>query len=171
MTQTKSKARVKQSGEVFTPPELINQMLDKLPITVWSDASKTFLEPSAGDGNFLIALKERLLAAGHSEKNILDNMLFSIELIPDNHWTLQHRLGYLIDGKPNPKLWKNDVSKYFTISEAHPLGLQLSNTQPYHEKLNLQPSQIYHHINHICYNALEYDMSFGRQSENSLLLY
>src|SRR3989339_1601510 len=33
------------SDEVFTPPQLANQMLDILPKEIWSDKSITFLDP------------------------------------------------------------------------------------------------------------------------------
>lgn len=159
----KPKSRIKQSGEVFTPATLIHEMLDKLPSKVWSNPNLTWLEPSAGDGNFLIEIKARLLQAGHNEKHILDNMLFSIELIDDNHWVLQHRLGYLVDGMPNPKFWnEEDIDTWFKISEAHPQSLALNDYNPYADKIGLEKTQVLHHINHVCWSALEYDMSFGR---------
>ena len=42
----KRKVRRKQTAEDFTPPELVNEMLDKLPVEVFSDPSKTFLDNS-----------------------------------------------------------------------------------------------------------------------------
>lgn len=32
------------NDEVFTPPEVANQMLDLLPPEIWQDSSATFLE-------------------------------------------------------------------------------------------------------------------------------
>ena len=32
------------SDEVFTPPDVANQMLDQLPKEIWSDESATFLD-------------------------------------------------------------------------------------------------------------------------------
>ena len=153
----KSEIRVKQTGEVFTPPALIKEMLDRLPAEVWANPNKTWLEPSAGDGNFLVEIKRRLLKEGHSEKHILENMLFSIELIDDNHWLLQHRLGYLIDGMPNPLLDKDN----FLIAKAHPLTADFRTVGPY-TQIGLEADEILHHRNHVCWSALEYDMTFGR---------
>ena len=51
----RSKERIKQTGEVFTPLELVDEMLSKLPEEVWAP-DKTFLEPSCGDGNFLVRI-------------------------------------------------------------------------------------------------------------------
>lgn len=44
---------IKTRGEVFTPTPLVNEMLDKLPLEVFSDPTKTFLDNSCGDGQFL----------------------------------------------------------------------------------------------------------------------
>ena len=161
------RTRVKLSGEVFTPRSLIREMLNRLPNSVWFDPNKTWLEPSAGDGNFLVEVKARLLQAGHDEKHILDNMLFSVELIDDNHWVLQHRLGYLVDGMPNPKFWSEEEQlTKFKVAKIHPLTQDLNQNNPYHEKLGLERDEVLHHINHVCWTALEYDMSFSRTDDS-----
>ena len=167
LKMNKTTSRIKQTGEVFTPRSLIREMLDKLPNSVWFDPNKTWLEPSAGDGNFLVEVKARLLQAGHDEKHILDRMLFSIELIDDNHWALQHRLGYLVDGNPNPKFWSNGEN--FEIAKIHPLTQDLNQNNPYHEKLGLNRDEVLHHRNHVCWTALEYDMSFGERDNPPIL--
>lgn len=48
------------SDEVFTPPELANQMLDLLPEELWSDESATFLDPACKSGVFLREIAKRL---------------------------------------------------------------------------------------------------------------
>jgi type I restriction-modification system DNA methylase subunit len=50
---------IKQRGEVFTPNKLVKQMLGKLPESVFSDSTKTFLDNSCGNGQFLFAVMER----------------------------------------------------------------------------------------------------------------
>ena len=48
--------RIKQTSEVFTPTPLVQEMLDKLEKedpTLFSDPTKTFLDNSCGDGQFL----------------------------------------------------------------------------------------------------------------------
>lgn len=62
----KSKDRVKDFGEVFTPDNIVNDMLDLLD-EQWKGISseeyitKTFLEPACGDGQFLIRILYRKL--------------------------------------------------------------------------------------------------------------
>lgn len=55
--QVKSAERVRDLGEVFTPAAAISEMLDLLPADIWEPhPSPTFLEPSCGDGNFLVGI-------------------------------------------------------------------------------------------------------------------
>jgi hypothetical protein len=61
--QVKSVERVRDLGEVFTPSATVQEMLSLLPDDIWEvHPSPTFLEPSCGDGNFLVAILDRKLA-------------------------------------------------------------------------------------------------------------
>ena len=79
---TKSKARVKELGEVFTPAALVSEMLDKLPPDCWLP-EKTFLEPSCGNGNFLVAILERKLDMGHPPLQALAT-IYGVDIMEDN---------------------------------------------------------------------------------------
>ncbi len=62
MSLIRSKQRVADHGEVFTPPWLVDAMLD----FVKDEANRIdsrFLEPACGSGNFLIRVLQRKLAA------------------------------------------------------------------------------------------------------------
>ena len=48
------------SDEVFTPPELVNRMLDLLPPELWADRKATFLDPGCKSGVFLREIAKRL---------------------------------------------------------------------------------------------------------------
>ena len=62
MNLIKSKKRVVDHGEVFTPPWLVEKMLDLVQgETERIDAR--FLEPACGSGNFLLPILQRKLAA------------------------------------------------------------------------------------------------------------
>lgn len=78
----RTKERIKQTGEVFTPPELINEMLDQLPPEMW-EPDKTFLEPAAGDGNMLIEILKRKLANGSTPAQALST-IYGIDIMRDN---------------------------------------------------------------------------------------
>ena len=90
----KSKDRVQKHGEVFTPSWMVQKMLDTPGIREKTeDIYATFLEPSAGDGNFLEAILERKLSAvtrNYDKKNWKTKSLFvlssiyGIEYLEDN---------------------------------------------------------------------------------------
>lgn len=87
-----SKTRQKRYGEVFTPSTLVNEMLDKLPKEAWSKPfKKTILDPAAGNGNFLIAVLKRCLAAGDTHRNALSR-IYGVELMEDNYEQTKKRL-------------------------------------------------------------------------------
>lgn len=90
----RSKERVADHGEVFTPPWMVEAMLNLVKDETERIDSR-FLEPACGSGNFLVRVLQRKLAAvelkfGKSdfEKRqyaLLALMcLYGIELLPDN---------------------------------------------------------------------------------------
>lgn len=94
MKLIKSKKRVADHGEVFTPAWMIDAMLDLVNDETERIDSR-FLEPACGSGNFLVQVLRRKLAAvelkyGQSdfEKRhyaLLGLMcIYGIELLPDN---------------------------------------------------------------------------------------
>ena len=48
------------SDEVFTPPQLVNRILDLLPADLWSNRKATFLDPGCKSGVFLREIAKRL---------------------------------------------------------------------------------------------------------------
>ena len=89
--QEKRKTRRKQTAEDFTPDLLVQEMINKLPQGVWTDPSKTFLDNSAGNGNFLVAILRRKLSAGHSPLQAIST-IYGVELMPDNVEEMKDRL-------------------------------------------------------------------------------
>ena len=59
----KSKERVNKFGEVFTPSNIVKDMLDLDGVREYSyTLDRTFLEPSCGNGNFLVEILARKLS-------------------------------------------------------------------------------------------------------------
>jgi len=97
----KSKKRVADHGEVFTPTWLVEAMLD---LTKESDRIESrFLEPACGNGNFLIRVLQRKLAivdlksrkSSHNKENlalIAIMSIYGIELLEDNIIECRKRL-------------------------------------------------------------------------------
>lgn len=94
MNLIKSKQRVVDHGEVFTPPWLVEKMLDLVKGETERIDSR-FLEPACGSGNFLVPILQRKLAAvelkfGKSDFEKRHHALlglmccYGIELLADN---------------------------------------------------------------------------------------
>ena len=62
MSLIKSQKRVADHGEVFTPPWMVEAMLD-LVRDETERLDSRFLEPACGSGNFLVRILQRKLAA------------------------------------------------------------------------------------------------------------
>jgi len=88
----RSDERIDETGEVFTPIEFCQYMIQEIPEEVLKDYNSKFLDNSAGSGNYLIALRDVLLKY-HDLDHILNNMLYAVELMEDNHKELCSRLG------------------------------------------------------------------------------
>lgn len=97
-----SRQRVIDHGEVFTPPALVNDMLD-LVAHECERIDSRFLEPACGDGNFLAEVLRRKLVtidkknARNREKWERDAILavcslYGIDLLADNIAACRERL-------------------------------------------------------------------------------
>ena len=79
-------------GEVFTPLELVCDMLDLLPKEVWSNPNLKWLDPANGIGNFPVVVYYRLMEGlqlvipdkQNRSKHIIEYMLYMVELNPKN---------------------------------------------------------------------------------------
>ena len=94
MSLFKSKQRVADHGEVFTPPWMVEAMLDLVKDESERIDSR-FLEPACGSGNFLVQVLRRKLAAVESKFGRSDferrhyallalMCIYGVELLPDN---------------------------------------------------------------------------------------
>jgi len=76
------------SDEVFTPPQVANQMLDLLPSDLWSNPDARFLDPACKTGVFLREIAKRLdrglepIIPDRQERinHIMKNQLFGIAI-------------------------------------------------------------------------------------------
>ena len=88
-------------GEVFTSPELIDEIFNNIPLSVWKNPNTKWLDPAAGNGNFGAMIYKKLLTTLSSKipslekrkTHILDNMLFMIELNKNNSDKLKTLFG------------------------------------------------------------------------------
>ncbi len=105
----KSRDRVRDNGEVFTPSWLVEDMLNLVSDEDWADPKKIFLEPACGNGNFLVAIYKKKIASGSTPLQALQT-IYGIDIMPDNIKECRQRLlrlalrswhGLLL---PNPKM-------------------------------------------------------------------
>ena len=82
---TKSKERIQKYGEVFTPLNIISQMLDTLPPKIFMP-DKTFLEPTCGEGAFIVEILKRKFANCKKRKDytVALQSVYGMELQADN---------------------------------------------------------------------------------------
>lgn len=78
----KSKQRVADHGEVFTPQWLVEKMLDLVKGETERIDSR-FLEPACGSGNFLVPILQRKLAAVEAKygKSAFDKKLYALQAL------------------------------------------------------------------------------------------
>lgn len=95
-TDTRLKRR-KKTGEFYTPYSIVKKMMDKIEPEMWADPDKTFLEPSFGNGNFIIAiLYRRIVEHGIDWKTALETC-YGVELMQDNVDETKERIIDLFD--------------------------------------------------------------------------
>ena len=79
----RDRLRVKATGEVFTPTELVREMLERIPIEQFKDPIKTFLDNSCGDGQFLGEVLIRKMENGATFEQALST-IYGVDLMIDN---------------------------------------------------------------------------------------
>ena len=127
----RSDERKKELGEVFTPPELVNEMLDKLPREVIQDSDKTFLDNSCGSGNFLIEILNRRISAGISHIAALQS-IYGIDIDELNVTECRERLSL---GDTDAKIWEilnHNIILADALDIKHPGWFEVGYMWKYH---------------------------------------
>jgi len=91
----------KKYGEVFTPFELIEEMLDTLPTDVWTNPKLKWLDPANGVGNFPIIVVIRLMKGlkdvieddEERYRHIIENMIYTCDIQPKNNFIFTQLFG------------------------------------------------------------------------------
>jgi site-specific DNA-methyltransferase (adenine-specific) len=82
----------REFGEVFTPLDVVDTVLDYLPADVWTNSSLHWFEPAVGVGHFIVPVFFRLMDGLKStfpniverRNHIIRNMLYMSEINPKN---------------------------------------------------------------------------------------
>lgn len=85
-------ARVRATGEIFTPTELVVEMLSRIPVERFRPG-QTVLDPACGDGQFLVAVKWlKVLYYGVGQAEALAD-IYGVDVMRDNVDLCRRRLG------------------------------------------------------------------------------
>jgi hypothetical protein len=109
-------------GEVFTPLELVCEILSHLPSSVWKDPTLKWLDPANGIGNFPVVVYYKLMdslpdeydkegikysTVASKSKHIIEKMLYMNELNKINIGVCK-RIFKLIDPHATPNMFQGD---------------------------------------------------------------
>jgi len=102
----RDKLRIKQTAEVFTPTPLVQEMLDKLEqedSTLFSDPTKTFLDNSCGDCQFLSEVVIRKMERSGCTLEQALSTTYGVEFMEDNVIECRTRLA---GPEPTERIWE-----------------------------------------------------------------
>jgi type I restriction-modification system DNA methylase subunit len=115
-----NKQAVKERGEVFTPPRLVNEVLDKLPQDILLNPEKVIGDiAGCGNGNFLVEVLNRRMNAGISHLDALKT-IYGIEIHQPNVDECKRRLSL---GSTDREIWKilnHNIVCADALDDKHP---------------------------------------------------
>jgi hypothetical protein len=127
----RDKLRVKETAEVFTPTELVIEMLDKLEESnpeLFKDPMKTYLDPSCGDGQFLSEVVIRKMERSGCTLEEALSTIYGVELMEDNVKLCKERLA---GPEPTEEIYKildtnivcsDALTYHYRFDGTHPTG-------------------------------------------------
>ena len=108
--------RVKDTGEVFTPTDLVIEIMKGMPISMFAPG-ETVIDPACGDGQFLVVTKwVKVIAFNMSQDEALED-IYGVDIMRDNVDLCKKRLegGNIVMGntmEPNIKLDEQTDEEY-----------------------------------------------------------
>jgi hypothetical protein len=129
--------RVKATGEVFTPLNVITKKLNDLesydPL-IFKDVTKTFLEPSCGDGNFLSEVLIRKIENGSTFEQALQTV-YGVDLMQDNVELCRERL---LCGRED---LRSIVEQNIVCADALRYHYRFDHSHPYDDEVKEQKKE------------------------------
>jgi len=120
--------RTKQTAEVFTPTELVQNILDNMDQSIFKDPEKTFLDNSCGDGQILSEVVIRKMERSGCSLEKALSTTYGVDIMPDNIELCRKRLM-----GPNPtesiiKILNNNIqcqdALEYDYSFGQPVGVE-----------------------------------------------
>lgn len=116
--------RVRSTGEVFTPTELVQEILDRMPKTLFKDPNKTYIDNFCGDGQFLGEVLIRKVENGIDFEQALST-IYGVDLMQDNVDLCRERL---LCGQEH---LKHIVEKNIVCADALRYHYRFDGSDPY----------------------------------------
>lgn len=153
----RTKDRIKQTGEVFTPLPLVDEILTKLPKEVWAK-DKTFIDPACGDGNFLVRVIAWKMQHGATAKQALETT-YGVDLMEDNVAHCRQRLLTTLFACQHHHKTSTELFPHLTPEDEHMLS-----TANGHDVFCRRYNDIV--VNNIvCHDGLTYCYRFGNDND------
>ena len=127
----RDRARVKATGEVFTPTPLVQDILDRLDPSLFQDPAKTFLDPSCGDGQFLGEILIRKIEDGSTFEQALSTV-YGVDMMQDNVDLCRNRL---LCGQEH---LRHIVEKNIVCADALRYHYRFEGSHPYDDETSVQ---------------------------------
>lgn len=132
----RDRARIKSTGEVFTPTELVNEILDKHPQELFTIPTKTILDPAVGDGQFLGEVLIRKIENGIDFETALKT-IYGIDIMVSNIELCRERL---LCGQEH---LRHIVEKNIVCADALRYHYRFDGTDPYKTYQDLHFDQLF----------------------------
>ena len=148
----RSKERVKNSGEVMTPLNIVWNMISLIPDEDWKNPNFPVLEPSCGNGNFVLYIIAKKISMGLSPLTACVTT-FAVDICEDNINDTRQRImnflkqekmmfcngNYINFHKPVPKtLEKCNYILHYNIFQVEdtlePAVINMLSNMPYYNK-------------------------------------
>ena len=135
----RDRLRQKETAEVFTPTPLVQEMLDNLSQELFEDSTKTFLDPSCGDGQFLSEVIIRKMETSGCTLEEALSTTYGVELMEDNVKLCKERLA-----GPNPtqQIW-DILDRNIVCADALTYHYRFDDTSPTSSLTELKVSQFF----------------------------
>ena len=128
--------RVRSTGEVFTPTELVQEILDKMPKTLFKDPNKTYIDNFCGDGQFLGEVVIRKVENGIDFEQALST-IYGVDLMQDNVDLCRERL---LCGQEH---LKHIVEKNIVCADALRYHYRFDGSDPYKTAKDIQFDKLF----------------------------
>lgn len=118
MEIVRDKNRIDKTGEIFTPQELVLEIIKNSNLDKKENMQKSVIDPACGDGNFLVEILKIRLSLGQDPLSSL-SLLYGIDLMEDNVEQCKKRL---LDIVGNNEAYKKILDK--NIKKANSLEIK-----------------------------------------------